>query len=243
MNNKLVSSALGFEIEVRGGTKVNFPDFSVLRGKRVKHVDVVNNSVGSVSLTLREQHTQQELIQNLPLDLLNPKSGSRIFINKIVDFSHSFIDGSSMSVSETKTFSFVVWYDDENFWNDIKVSRNRTEIHPLEIKLNSNTTFFSEHNTLKNRKYQNLLLTFPTVTPKGNEGILKANADSLLLTLSHAGKEFIKDVPISVFYQNETPYPLRLQNIQIDLTKSYIECKETSLIGKSVLFNCVIDDN
>ena len=106
--NKLISGAIGVEIALRTGvSRVNFPDVVDLRKKRIKHIDVCygnymtttpsgndvvsDTTVNNLFITLNEANTRNELIRSIPASQLNTQ-GSRLFIDKIIDFQRSFID-------------------------------------------------------------------------------------------------------------------------------------------------------
>ncbi len=103
--NKLISGAIGLEIKISSDkTRFYLPDNSILRNKRIKHIDyckltdVSNAPSGreiayldnNLDITFVEANTQNELIQHVPLTSLS-QNGNRLFINKIIDFQRSYI--------------------------------------------------------------------------------------------------------------------------------------------------------
>jgi len=123
-------------------------------------------------------------------------------------------------------------------------STPRSIILPLEITLTGLKTYFRENMEFRDKKIENLLLSFPINTPSGNDGIALEFSKNKFITLSKNGLEFFQQVPLFVFYQLIVQYPLRLQNIQFDLQSSYIETLTTSEDDlKTVFFNAIIDDN
>jgi len=255
--NKLVSGAIGIEVKLTAGSsKIGFPDIIQLRGKRIKHIDVCTGLYSTPSgsaiclvtdqlfITLMEQNTQTELIKNLPLVELN-QNGNRLFINKIVDMQRSYITFSSHVDPANlinKSVYFVFWYDEPAIWGTVQAT-NRTMILPLEITLTGLKTYFADNSELRNKRYQNLLLSFPAYTPSGNEG-MNGNKYNKFLTLQRNGLQFFSQVPIYLFYQADQNFLLRLQNIQFDLQNSYIETVSTATNDlKTILFNGIIDDN
>lgn len=241
--NKYISSAYCYTTNIKSHDKQHLPDIAQLRDKRVKHIDIIpTNDNYPIFITIREKNTQEEMIEALPTSLLNGKN-ERLFINKIIDMPKCYITTGEVGSIEGQELKIIFYYDDYLFASKITPQKNKTQVIPLELKLTGKKTYFAENNLLKNKKYQNIILTYPYTTPKGNTGIAYELEPSASLTLSHRNNEFFKNIPLSVFYQSQTPYPLRLQNIEFDLTKSYIQTTDPQHIGKSVYFNCIIDDN
>ncbi|VBB45227.1 hypothetical protein TRIP_D300135 [uncultured Paludibacter sp.] len=257
--NRLVSGAIGIEIHTAANdNKIYFPDVALLRGKRIKHIDVISNIVSKngfnpiaenylkdIFVTFMENKTQTELIKSLPLSLLS-NNNDRLFINKSIDLVNSFIDVSKIDtgIKDNAFLYFIAWFDEPFVWGKLPEINNRTEIHPLELTLTQKRTYFSENKTLLNRRVQNLILTFPYYTPTGQSGISEINIANKYITLSRGQVEFMKDIPISVFVQTDDNFTLRLQNIVFDLQNSYIETTTTTADDlKAVFFNVIVDDN
>ena len=256
--NKLFSGAIGVEIALpASGNKFYFPDIINLRNKRIKHIEfcsyttgthqapsgnVIPNIDNQLSLTLMEANTQQQLIQNLPVENLQ-QNGNRLFINKIIDFQRSFITHSGTADTANKSLYFVFMYDEPAVWNMINTN-NRTIIEPLEIQLTGYKTYFKEQLNLLNKKIENILLSFPVYSPQGNAGIASDCVGNKFLTLSHNNFEFFKQVPLYMFYQVYVNQPLRIQDVIIDYERSYIETLSITADDlKTVFFNMIIDDN
>jgi len=255
--NKLVSGAIGVEIKLKSNNaQIFLPDVIDLRNKRIKHIDVITNSISDVTpsgtpilelyraeklfITLRETNTQSELIRDLPLTELSPKS-NRLFINKIIDLQRSYITVSG-DVSNYALY-LVFWYDEPKIWGVINTTE-RTAIQPIELKLTGTRTYFAENRDMLNKRVQNLLLSFPYYTPNGNLGLSKGNERNKFLTLQRNGLQFFQQVPINLFFQTDLNYQLRLQNIVWDFQNSYIETVGTTADDlKTVFFNAIIDDS
>jgi len=260
--NKYISGATSVEIKLSPNqTKFYFPDLELLRNKRIKHMELVQGththtpSGSAIStglfhktfVTLVEKNTQQELIQNLHVQALNYRN-NRLFVDKLVDFSKSYITvPSATSVQLTdKSLLFIVWFDEPEVWGNIPVQNNSTTINSFEITLTGSRTYFSENRDLKNKRFQNIFLEFPEVTPTGNAGmgIQISKPETKFITLRRRNKEFFVQIPILVFFQRNTEFKLRLQNIQFDFESSYIDTLTTDPDDlKTVFFNAIIDDN
>jgi len=252
--NKYISGAYLVGLNATGsGSQVLFPDVDILRGKRIKHIDFItlsktpdnNNAVTTAAnlfITLREKNTQQELIKDLPCAEL-VKYDNRMFINKIVDWSRSYISGSGLAALTGKYLQLVIWFDYPDNWGIIP-AENRTEINNFEIKLVGKKTFFPEKIDLSGRKFQNILLNYPGITPQGNEGMDASRADDKFVTLSYRGVQFFSQVPLFLFFQTTNNYQLKLQNVLIDMQSSFVETWRTDALDKtSIFFNCILDDN
>jgi hypothetical protein len=170
-------------------------------------------------------------------------SGNRLFINKIIDLQQSYITltGDPADLTDT-SFYLVFWYDEPMVWN--VVNQNiRTRIESFDLVLSGAVkNYFKDFRSLINKKYLNILLSLPAVTPAGNTGINAAQLKSKFITLSKDNYEFFADVPLYLFYQADDNFKLRLQNISFDFLNSYI----TDMNGDSglgIFFNAIIDDN
>ena len=107
MANQLVSGAYGLEIVVSPGQQtIYFPDVAVLRGKRIKHIDLcdelfrsksgllipdIENQEVEGNITFRSAQSQVNIIDNLDIKEISTYSrqGNRISFNHIFDFSKS----------------------------------------------------------------------------------------------------------------------------------------------------------
>ena len=257
--NKLVSGAVGVEVAlVPNQQRVYFPDVINLRRKRIKHIDFCSFSnllktpsgkdiIASVNdklmfVTLTESNTQLELIQSLPITQLT-NNGNRLYINKIIDLPRSYIDISKVPEAALtgKSVYMVFWFDEPAVWGQI-IEELRTEIQAFELTITSQKTYFSENKDLLNRRFQNILLSFPTYTHTGKSGINDSYIKNKFLTLTKNNLEFFQKVPLYLFNQNELAYKLRLQNIQFDFQTSYIETLTVTADDlKTVFFNGIID--
>ena len=257
--NKLVSGAIGEEVLLMPNQqKVFLPDVIDLRRKRIKHidfcdasrmpkspnnVDVINNAyIDLLFLTLTESNTQKELVQALHVSQLT-NNGNRLFINKIIDLQRSYIDVSNVPAAALtgKCIYLVFWYDEPAVWGQTQEAL-RNEIQPFEITLTGSKTFFSENRDLLNKRYQNILVSFPGFTHTGKSGLNIANSTNKFLTLTRQNLQFFQRVPLFLFFQYYLAYKLRIQNVQFDFQTSFIETLTTTPDDlKTVFFNGIID--
>lgn len=242
---KLISGAIGVKIDVQNVNKIYFPDLSILRGKRVKHISVhtVTANLRFCFATFIEQNTQNELIKSIPLNLLT-MGDSPIFINKIIDLTKSYIDLSNLPVEQrTDYLYFVFWYDETSVFARIP-EKNRTAINSLELKLTGAKTYFAENKQLTGKKFQNIILSFPNFSPSGNPVIPEGFHNKKYITLIKNNVEFFSKVPLFYFIQRDSDNPLRLQNISFDFQRSFIETEDlTENDLKTVFFNVITDEN
>lgn len=254
--NKLVSGAIGVEVKLIGqGNKFYLPEVPYLRNKRVKHIDfcsipktpsgnVVSILTSQMFITLFEANSQKELIQELPILELSIQ-GNKMFINKIIDLQHSYITipGATPLQIGNKSIYLVFWYDEPEIWGVVNTVE-RTSIQSIELTLTGYKTFFSENRDLLNKRFQNIVLNYPSYSAIGKPGIEKHHIENKFLTLRKGNLEFFKQIPLYLFYQLLDTYPLRLQNIQFDLQNSYIESLTITADDlKTVFFNVVLDDS
>ena len=250
--NKYFSGAIGVELTINSNSRrFNFPDVAELRNRRIKHIELCTINLSptgkitmggsnSFTFTLLEMNTQKELIKQMPIGLL--RGNNRLYINKVMDMPRCYVE-TTMDVSDLigKSLYFVFYFDmEEN--RDLLPHVTRTSILPIELTLSGSTTYFGENRDLIGRKIQNILVSELPYSPKGFDGITRF--DNKFLTLSHGNVEFIRQVPLSVFFQNNAEFPLRIQNIQVDWTRSYIENVNTAVDNnKAVTFSIVVDDS
>ena len=260
--NKFFSGAYGIEIPFNAtGNKTNFPDIPFLRGKRIKHIDFcsydqLNDGFDSqiiasaentnILFTLVEKNTNRELIQSLPATLLDPVAvkGDRLFINKVLDIPRSYIDTTSVTAGATTGTSIylVFYFDDSDIWGTVNTA-NKTAIQPLEITLIGLKTYFKENKNLLNEKFQNIILEFPSLTHTGNDGISDTYIGNKFITLSRRNKQYIYRLPLYLLHQRTFNFPLRFQNVKVDLQSSYIETLTTTANDlKTVFFNVITDE-
>jgi len=251
--NKLFSGAYGVEFQLTGG-KTFLPDIPFLKNKRIKHIDLCDNTSLPLTLsgnsvqemtyakiTIVEANTGKEVIQSLPCAILDPSlnRGERLFINKLIDLQRSYI----YLPNETQWCYAVFYFDDPDVWGMVN-SNARTSILPLECTLTGKKTFFSDNPMFLNRQIQNIILEFPTLTHSGKEGIASAYSNTKFLTLSRKNKTWLYRVPVYLFQQRNYDFPLRIQNVKIDLQSSYIESLNTDPADlKTFMFNVVVDDS
>lgn len=253
--NKLFSGAIGVQIPLDiNNRKYTLPFLPQLRGKRVKHIEFcraddlsitpqgidISTTFENVYLTLYDANSNKEVVSSLPVNILN-SNGSRLFLNMVIDMERSFISIKDSNPDLAgKAFYLVFFYDEPFAWGQIP-AQNRTLISSLELYISDKKTFFDENPILSNRKFQNLILSFPVISPKGRPGYESNDINDKFLTLKKNSLEFFKDVPLYLFYQANLYHPLRLQNISFDIQSSYIISKVTT--GLTLFFNCIIDDN
>ncbi len=255
MENKLTSGIIGMEIIVRG-TKILFPDTPQLKGKRIKHIEFLNatslpkshNNITVVSdtanmfVTLVNNGTSNEVIQHLNVQSLNV-NGDRLFINKIIDLNRSYIDYTGAENQTGKAVFILFYYDEPASWSAINTN-NRTVIKSLELTLTGRKTYFAYDQEFVNRKILSLLLLFPTISALGSEVVTTSHIKNKFITLSRKNVEFFSNVPISIFWQDDNYYQIRLQGIMIDFQKSFVySLTETVDDKKTLFFNTIIDDN
>lgn len=250
--NKYISGAIAVEVPLSAGQIVfNFPDVPLLREKRIKHIEQVfiaksysgkDIYSSAVYLNLTEVNTQSEMVQNLNTNQLNV-DGNRLYLNKMIDLQRSYISIPTGGEAN-KVVLFVFWFDEPVNRAFVEETNNRTVISHLELKLTGSRTYFPENFKLRGKRIQQIYLQFPEISPNGNDGITSVVAENKFITLSRNNVEFFKNIPISIFYQSDKTFELRIQNIQFDFQNSYIDTLTTTADDlKTVFFNLIIDDN
>lgn len=249
--NQLVSGAYGLEVIVNPGMRnVYFSDIAVLRGKKIKHIDVCNELTVSSSgllisnleggLTLRS--AAKNIIDNMPLTQLHTslRRGNRMAFNQVFDLANSFITFPNNNLVEAKVIYFVFYFDEPRVRN---IERNIPKsISSFELALKQTRNLFIEEKKLKGARFKNILLSFPSITALGQTGIPIATSKKSFVTLQKGNLQFFYKVPLYLFSQNTAYYPFNFENITFDFTNSYIDVvAPTADDLKSVFLNCIIE--
>lgn len=265
--NKLVSGSYTLELQLNGRMRVFLPEILDLRNKRIKHIDYVDTMLLAPSgreiideinpqISIVEQNTKNEKISSLDLSYLaiSETKGNRIFINKIIDFTSSYLDFSAEDAASAngKSMLLVFWYDEPSAMNYISEKMCRTTINTFEVAINSSSNkkfMFPENEELVGKKFQNIMLmnlnsSGTGKTPRGNAFISQLAAGTGYLTLQRRNYEIIRQLPLVLLNQVGDLFPIRLQNIEFDMTNSFVEFASTTYleVGDAVCFNCLLDD-
>jgi hypothetical protein len=257
--NQLISGAYGLEVLIAPGqTKIELPYISTLKGKKFKHIDVVDSIpfgksgkavagfMGNAEIdgyiTLREENTQKMIFNNLNLDELKvlKHKGNRIAIGTKISIERSFITLTTNTIEETKVIYIVFYYDEPTV---LKPKRNiLTEISDFELTLKQSRTSLLEEPKLKNRLIRNLLVDIVGNTPRGTE---KIGSDTLMrsfITLQKRNFQFFKDIPLQLFYQVGLYESFNFENISFDFTNSFIDVVNfVDDDKKAIFFNCILE--
>lgn len=260
--NKLVSGAIGVEIELDGTKEtILLPDVLDLDGKRIKHITVcdalthtptgrvIATPVGYLSIV--EKNSRELKLNELPLTMLNSSviNGNMLFINKIIDFKQSFIKIVSPATYTGKSLYLVFWFDEPKTMGIVN-EIGRTAIDAFEVpipNLTNSKYLFGENRSLYGRLFQNMMLFVSASgsTPKGLTPITDTLSKKAFITLQKDNYQYFRQIPLYLFNQTALAYPLRLQNIGFDFTNSFIEFGEKTGLttSMSVMFNVLMDDN
>lgn len=254
MANQLISGAYGCELVIQPGQKtIYFPDISVLRGKVIKHIDVCDDmtlsrnslaiaNVSGATITLRTASSQINIIENLNISELSNsiRLGNRMAFNHKFDLAKSFITLATNDLVEAKAIMFIFWYDEPGIRKAISTSK--TEISSFEVTLRQSRTMFTDEKKLKSRRFRNLLLGFPALTPNNATGISSDTAKKAYITLQRGNLQFIQNVPLYSFYQAALYEPILLENIIFDFTNSFIDVASPGGDDlKTVFFNAILE--
>ena len=253
IGRQMISGAIGFEVVVNPGVRsIPFPDLAILRGKTTRMIDICDELslsptqltpyAGETKLFLMKNGTQKFFIDALPGEQLKTslRKGNRILISEVVDLPKSYILLPQNNADTPRSLYFVFWYDEPAVLSP--VTHNRTDINSFEIEFRQRRNYFKENQTLRDRRFQNILLSFPTLTAENREGIAQDTAYKSYLTLQRHQLQFFQQVPLYLFDQTTHAYTLNFENIQFDFTNSFLEViSPTANDLKSVFFNCIIE--
>jgi len=257
--NQLISGAYGLEVQIAPGqNKIELPYISSLKGKRFKHIDIVDSIpfgksgkavagfMGNAEIdgyiSLREENTQTMIFNNLNLDELKvlKHKGNRIAISHKISLERSFITLTTNTIEEIKVLFIVFYYDEPTV---LKPKRNvLTEISDFELVLKQSRTSLLEEPKLKNRLIRNVLVDILGKTPRGND---KISSDTLMrsfITLQKRNFQFFKDIPLQLLYQVGLSESFNFENISFDFTNSFVDVVSfTNDDKKAIFFNCILE--
>lgn len=246
-----MNKAYGFEISCTETQTTFFKKIDKLRDKKIKYIDLNSNLItetytpegekidvdhyNTLSFTFIESGTTNKIIDCASSYLFNPFSylynNKRILINKKIDWEQSFITDTTITTTPKKfILYFVVWYEDENIFNDSFVKEN-VKYYPLECTfkngLNIDKMYFSENQVLKNaKKIVNIFLGQNEKTPLTyKENAISEGGTSMYLNLSYKNDLFLYNVPIIFFSPQSVYYNMKeinFSNMKFDVTESYI---------------------
>lgn len=261
--NRFFSGTYLFELVINGNSdKILMPTPLDLYGKRIKSVEFVDNMnltpnggnvfTGDAQLTLTELYTKTHKVADLNLAEIatSRNKGDTLFINKCIDFGQSYVFVPNSQSYIGQTILLLFYYDEPSQMGFVpQDGQNKTTFDSFELPiLNTNKSkwIFPENNNLRGKKYQQLLLQLDCDTPQGNKAIDDNVAKTAYITLKKDNYEFIRKFPLYRLYQTELAWGLRFQNVIFDMTNSYVEFADLSLITAgqdSVFINCINDDN
>ena len=252
--NQLISGAYGLEVQLAPGqSKIELPYISSLKGKVIKHIDVVDSIYWSKSgiaiaqnivgyLSIRQQDSQKMIFNNLSIDELkvSKHKGNRIAINSKISFENSFISIPNNGNDEVSAIYLVFYFDEPTV---LKPRRNTlTEISDFELVLKQSRTSLLEEPKLKNRLIRNLLVDIDGNTPRGNDKIDSGTLGRSFITLQKRNFQFFKDIPLQLFYQVGLYESFNFENISFDFTNSFVDVVNfVDDDKKAIFFNCILE--
>lgn len=255
---KLAAGAIGRTIIAKANTTTYLPDILDLKGKVIKYIDVLNDSVdydsdgnaitaGQINdcfLNLMKVDTKELFIKDEPASnfQFSVRNGQRDNILKIVDFPNSFVVNTSNS---DITLFVVFWYDDfsiSNIWSD----DDKTNIDSFEVwqfNATQQKIMFDENRTMYDKEIQDFYVVLNEntfTTPKNKTSVTDTTLRSSYLTLQRNNFEFLRNIPLVLFSNRYIYDRIKLQNVVFDFSNSYITVPSSlvsAVTGKSYFFN------
>lgn len=254
----LAAGAIGKTITLKANTKTYLPDILDLKGKVIKYIDVLNGAVDYDSdgqtittgylngcyLNLLKADTKELFIKNEPLTNFQyiVRRGVRDNILKIVDFPNSWIENTGNA--DVNVF-IVFWYDDFQIAN-IYSEDDKTNIDSFEVEQFNNTQkkmMFDENRTMYDKQIQDFFVILNDqgfITPRSKTSVNDTVIKSSYLTLQKNNFEFLRNIPLVLFANDNVYHRIKLQNVVFDFSNSYITIPAAyaaNVTGKSYFFN------
>lgn len=261
MNRQLINRAYTFEIELSTQrNKFSFPEILLLRGKKIVYIDffrvsdvsfapsgraTVNNTIfAKTFLTLVTAGIER--FNKIPLNnfVSGLQYGNRILLNEVIDWEKSFLNISELSgFSTSESFVFTVYYHSENKLLEDNFNSKISTYENVEIIVPSTTTkkiMLPENLVLANKKIFNIRaysLTNLGVSPSNYTAVASAIFIKSYLTLVKNNYEVLTKIPLyALFNYNTAVDILNFDNLEFDLTQSYIDISEVTGLTANTVF-------
>lgn len=148
-------------------------------------------------------------------------------INTVLSIPDCYVDVQVWG-NTSKILQLGVFYEDTASVNAIQNLASNYDTFEVEVVDDTfgRKFYFGENRTLVNKKFRNMLVSYPTITPQGNTGINQNIEKYGYITLVRGGHIIWQQMPVVLLNQLYNYRKLQFANIVFDFNNSYIELAE-----------------
>lgn len=246
---KKITASKTLSIAINGKGKYYLPDDLLLNGKTINAIVPVlgmysfaDNAVGApitdgnnlfMNIT---NNGQYYFIQDMPVEQLSSKvvRGKFEKIDEKLNLPSCYVECTDNTVGN---LILVVFYEDTaNFNAETSVNSNYEFCEIPMLYKNGYRNQLPDKNSLRGKKFRNIICTYPAVTPSGYTSVASTEGNYSYLTLCRGSKIIIDKMPLPLLQQIEQYELLRFANIEFDFENSYIQVFGTPDIDNKYLY-------
>lgn len=246
---KKITASKTLSIAINGKGKYYLPDDLLLNGKTINAIVPVlgmysfaDDAVGApitdannlfLNLTMNGQYY---FMQDMPVEQLSSKvvRGKFEMIDNKLNLPACYIECTNNTVGN---LILVVFYEDNaNFNSDTNLNSNYDFVEIPLLYVNGYRNQLPDKNSLRGKKFRNIVCTYPAVTPSGYDSITSVEGNYTYITLCHGSKIIVDKMPLALLQQIEQYELLKFANIEFDFENSYIQIVGTPNINNKYLY-------
>lgn len=235
---KKITASKTLSITLKSNGKVYLPDDLTLRDKNIISIipvlDMYSFADNAVSTPVRNASNlfinltsdgQKYFWENLPIQQIASDTvrGKFVEINRKLSLPDCYI--TCTGADTDKQLILVILYENAAYRNsstNVNSNYDYSEI-PL-LYQNGYRNPLPENNTLRGKKFRNIIVSFPEVTPNSYQGVEQSEIfEYTYLTLCKGSQKIIEQMPISLLLQLEEFELMKFDNIEFDMENSYIQ--------------------
>lgn len=241
------------QLPINKSGKINLPDDRTLYGKKIQAIipmvgtypllngmyDLSVYGTETINTTDLENMTinltangQYFFYQNSAFNMSQiATEGIYDNINTVLSIPDCFVDVQAWYGNKHKILQLAVFYEDTASINAIQNVASNYNTFEVSVGSSDSSNFgrkyyFEENRILVDKKFRNLLVSYPTVTPQGNTGINQNIEKYGYITLVRGGHILWQQMPVVLLNQLYNYRKLQFANIIFDFNNSYIELAE-----------------
>lgn len=233
---KKITASKSLSIAINGEGKYYLPDDLTLNGKVINAIVPVlgmysfeDNATGTpitnadnlfINLT---NNGQYYFMKNMPVQQISNQVVRGKFepINQKLTLSGCYIECADNTVGN---LILTIFYEDNtNYHADTNVNSNYDYCEIPLLYQNGYRNPLPDNNSLKGKKFRNIICTYPRLTPSGYNAANSTIENKTYITLCYGSKIIFDKMPLVLFKQVEQYELLQFANIQFDFENSYVQ--------------------
>ena len=174
-------------------------------------------------ITVMNEFGNTELIRELPLQYMDYTAtlGIRKPVCAKVGINSCYINCQNPAMVG-KTALIVCWYDLPEFSQRNMTDNVVTDSASIPLTTNVRDNAFPDINRMVRKRFRRILVSAPTVTPNGYNGVAYSKLQNLYITLRKGSYNVLDQVPVMLLYQLQMLCKSEFQNIVFDFQSSFI---------------------